>query len=91
MTVTIDINQYRQKKMHDDITKQYIAYYGNSPKDITPVRPKLQVVGNTTEYTQDDIAQLQGNIDMDSYLDWLSNEEDIDSSSIIKFNPDIPY
>lgn len=94
MTIIIDIKQYRHKKVVSDIAKQYIAYYGNSPKEVLPIKPKLKVVNstNTTEYTEDDIAQLQGNTDIDNYLKWLSDEGiDISTFNIIKPDPKVPY
>ncbi len=94
MTILIDMNQYRRNKLEDIITKQYIAYYGNTTKEVVIVEPKLRLVDtNKPVYTQDDIAQLQGNTDMHSYMQWLSKEEDIDTSTINIIKPDItvPY
>lgn len=85
MTV-INLDAYREAKAKRD----YIAYYGTPVEVVRVKRPTLVAV---EDYTEDDIAQLQGSIDMSSYMDWLEQLEDIDSTEvdIIQWNPNIAY
>lgn len=87
MTKVINLASFREQQM----SKAYTAYYG-TPITITKVkRPKLVAV---KDYTEDDIAQLQGSIDMSSYMDWLVQQADIDNndiSNIIPWNNNIPW
>lgn len=85
MTV-IDLTSYREAKAK----KAYIAYYGTPVEVVRVKRPTLLAVA---DYTEDDIAQLQGSIDMSSYMNWLEQLEDIDNTdiNIIQWDASIPW
>lgn len=85
MSNVVNIAAFKEQKL----TKAYTAYYG-TPVEIKLVkRPMLKAVG---DYTEDDVAQLQGSIDMSSYMEWLSSLSNIeDDVDIVQWNPDIPW
>ena len=84
--VVIDLAARREAKAK----KAYISYYGTPVEVVRVKRPTLLAV---EDYTQDDIAQLQGSIDMSLYMDWLEQLDDIDSKDInvIQWDVSIPY
>lgn len=72
------------------VQRQYIAYYGTPVKVARVQRSAILAI---EEYTEDDIAQLQGSIDMSSYMEWLEQLEDIDIDNIdiVQWNNSIPW
>lgn len=86
MTV-IDLAAHREAKAK----KAYIRYYGTPVEVVRVKRPTF--IKEVKDYTQDDIAQLQGSIDMSSYMNWLEQLEDIDSTDIdiLQWDASIPW
>lgn len=86
MSNVISIQDYKARI----ITKAYTAYYG---VPVQPVKVKKSFIKAVEQYTEDDIAQLQGSIDMSNYIEWLTHQEDVDMKDIdiIKHDPSIPW
>lgn len=86
MSNVISIQDYKARLA----VKAYTAYYG-VPVEV--VKVKKSFIKAVEQYTEDDIAQLQGSIDMSNYLEWLTQQEDVDLKDIevIKPDPSIPW
>lgn len=80
------MTDYKEKQ----VAKKYLAHYG---VPVTPVKVKRSFIKAVEQYNEDDIAQLQGSIDMSKYIEWLQQQEDIDTQDIhiIKHDPSIPW
>lgn len=87
MNPVTDLEQYLKHRQKQALVKQYEMYYGK-PVEVAQVvrRPHLVVVG-PRKYTEEDVHAMQHNIDMDAYMEWLAQQEDIDVSEIEILQP----